>query len=197
MTTLPACRWTRSSARSGILRRPNQNQSLRPTSPARDQGTGSITVVDQRSFPRPVGAAADLGAYEAGTFANFAAWSAETAGTTLSATATTISTTRKSSRIRPAPERARRPCASSPQPCPRRSICFAHAHLFAFRYQSAARDLREHHPTQFLISPAWKTSRPSISAPGPTLATRGWCSHLRRKMISPSISFSILIPPPR
>jgi hypothetical protein len=56
---------------------------LRPASPARDQGTGSSLVVDQRYFPRPIGAGADLGAYEAGTIATFEAWSEETFGVAL------------------------------------------------------------------------------------------------------------------
>ena len=43
-------------------------------SPARDAGTLSPFTTDQRGFPRVVGAAADLGAYEAGTFANCDIW---------------------------------------------------------------------------------------------------------------------------
>ena len=52
--------------------------ALQPASPARNAAVGSTATVDQRGFPM-VGIA-DLGAYEAGTLTNFAAWSTETTG---------------------------------------------------------------------------------------------------------------------
>ena len=51
---------------------PTQTMALRPGSPARDAATGSTIITDQRGFPL-VGTP-DIGAYEAGTLANYNAY---------------------------------------------------------------------------------------------------------------------------
>lgn len=61
---------------------PTQTRALLPASPARNAATGSTATSDQRGFPIVV--TPDIGAYEAGTFTDFDAWSWET----LPATAT-------------------------------------------------------------------------------------------------------------
>lgn len=58
---------------------PTLSMALLPGSPARDTALAIFgAVTDQRRAPRPVGAAADIGAYEAGTRTNFTAWIWET-----------------------------------------------------------------------------------------------------------------------
>ncbi len=61
---------------------PTQTMALRPGSPARDGAVGSPATSDQRGFP--IVGPRDIGAYEAGTIRNYAAWAYET----LPATAT-------------------------------------------------------------------------------------------------------------
>ena len=55
---------------------PTQTMALLPGSPARNAAFGSLATSDQRGFP--IVGTADIGAYEAGTFTNFNAWSWET-----------------------------------------------------------------------------------------------------------------------
>ena len=56
---------------------PTKTMALLPGSPARNAATNSTITSDQRGFPI-VGGTPDIGAYEAGTFTNFNAWSWET-----------------------------------------------------------------------------------------------------------------------
>lgn len=63
---------------------PTKTMALLPTSPARNSAQGSNTTSDQRGFP--VVGTRDIGAYEAGTFLDFNAYAAETAGVPLSLT---------------------------------------------------------------------------------------------------------------
>ena len=60
---------------------PTSTMGLRPGSPARDAAVNSAATADQRDS-RIVGTA-DIGAYEAGTNDNFAAWAVENTGTNL------------------------------------------------------------------------------------------------------------------
>lgn len=46
---------------------PTSTVALQPDSPALDAGDSAATPVDQRGFPRPVGAGADIGAFEFGS----------------------------------------------------------------------------------------------------------------------------------
>ena len=69
---------------------PTRTMALIPTSPARNTSVGSVSTSDQRGFPI-VGGTPDIGAYEAGTLANYNAfiWETLPASATIAQHATT------------------------------------------------------------------------------------------------------------
>ena len=116
---------------------PTFTMALRPGSPARNAAPGSALLFDQRGFPR--GGTPDIGAYEAGTLANFAAWSQETTGATLG-----FDTDQELDGTVNGLEYAlhRDPFVSDTPLAPTLSGAPAGPRTFTFRYRADARDLR-------------------------------------------------------
>ena len=115
---------------------PTQTMALLPGSPARNAAAGSLATSDQRGFPM-VGTP-DIGAYEAGTFGDFEAWAIETTGTALAFSVDG----EKDGAVNGLEYALRRNPATSDTPLSPMLSGTAGAHLFAFRYRAAARDLR-------------------------------------------------------
>lgn len=117
---------------------PTQTLALLPASPARDHAPALLPPItaDQRGFP--IVGTPDIGAYEAGTFSNFNAWAIETTGTAL-AFGTDTDFDSASNGLEYALRR--NPAASDAILSPTLTGPPG-AHLFAFRYRAAARDLR-------------------------------------------------------